>query len=446
MFIGERGKRSSLSSNEKNPPMTREAVSISRKPASLEEMNDWPSHEKQEKRTSKFDDLMEVAEDSNSVVPSHDDPFFSLRRLSHSKLTQHRQLCAILQAIEETILDKQMTLSEAAYFAALMSVLEQQNRTDDDRDDVSSSIVLMLSKLMPKMNRDVLKSRYKPSMELLVKCLRKNADKFSLVRSIVICMSTLLGAADATIWSMSDSIVHPRKVFRGLLPFIVHSCPKVRKVITIHLESVIERPVLPLARHPGVFILGDFLCESLDRPDKGDSSSTLYLLAFLVRVVRFLPSEHVEKILMALKSLLLTNNERISMLIFDVLANFFISSPRDNWGAAQLAQILDSFCKLQPHRHDQNLAISWLKMIEAGFKTMAQVDSEICMKKLPAIIRTMMNMMLSDKNEVRITAFSVLDELIHHCISDKVAIETSARLRSHSMNEPPADNDCRTRL
>ena len=443
MSIEQRDIRSSPSLpsglNEEIFTMAGEIVSISRKPGSLDETNNLSGHEKQEERISKFGDPMEVTDDSSSVAMiSHNDPFSSFRRLSHSKLTQHQQLCAILQAIEETILERQMNLSDSAYFAALMSILEQQNQTDNDNDDVSSSIVLMLSKVMPRMNRDVLKSRYKPSMELLMKCLRKNANNLSLVRSMMMCMSTLLSTADATTWSMSDSIVHPRRILRGLLAFTIHSCPKVRKIIGVHLAQVVGRPVLPMAKHPGVVVLGEFLCESLDRRDKGDSSSTLYLLAFLVRVVRFLPSEHIEKILPTLKSLLLVNNEHISMLIFDVLTNLFTSLSQENWDAIQLAQILDSFCKLQPHRHDQNLSISWLKMVEAGFKMMAKIDFDICMKKLPAIVRTMMNIMLSDRNEVRTTVFSVLNELIHYCIGDKMVTETLARFRSHLMDKPPA--------
>jgi ribosomal RNA-processing protein 12 len=397
----------------------------------MSSINPSSEQEESEEDNDEIDLLQDRVDFHNKISHEMHDPFASLRRLSHSKLKKHQRICALLTAVEEMIKEKNMPLSESAYFAMLMSVLEQQKYLHDP-DHLLEATLLLLSKVMPKVNADVLKVKYTFTMELLLHFMKEKADHVSLIRSSMICITTLLKAADTTMWSVSGSGTHPIWVFRKQLFLIIDIRPKIRKAAQQHIGEILATPWSLTERHPSIRITGKFMIKVLSHKDKMGLPAILHTLTFLSHVIHFMYWKHIEKILESFKMLLLMKDVHVSAAVFKSLYHLFLLS-LEPWSAPKLMQVLNFFYKAQPDRNDLELSVPWLAMIGAGYIKMAQLDETICMKKLPTVIHSVMEMMLSDQKEIRMAAVSTLNNSICNCISQEMIAITEKAVLTASM-------------
>lgn len=148
--------------------------------------------------------------------------FNQIHRLWTSNSALHKEMLAVLAAVTEVIKENGGKESETEYFAALITALDTMNT-----EDSLTAATYLLSLVISKVPDAVLQKRFSDVSKKLLDLLVKNAnsESTSLIKSLLRCLAALLSAQDISIWEASST----KQIYLGILAFITHNKPKVRK-------------------------------------------------------------------------------------------------------------------------------------------------------------------------------------------------------------------------
>ncbi|XP_073238782.1 RRP12-like protein isoform X1 [Porites lutea] len=318
--------------------------------------------------------------------------FAAVRRFWDSPATQHKEVCAVLAAVTEVIKSKGGKESETEYFAALMTALESA-----DEIEAVTAITFLLSLVIKSVPDAILKAKFSKSCQVLVKILSAHASDGApgLLRPLLGCLCRLLGVQEGAVWSESSTMT----IYNGLLSFVIHSKPKVRKAAQEAVTLLLKKPPGDLLYHPASSATVKFCVKQIE--EHGGSAqgavTTLHVIGVLKEILPLLPGQNVKTVCECLLKLMTLGNVMVTVNSLQAIYKLLCASPDTSTLGKQLnAQLINALYDYQPSINDEDPSQAWISTMEKAYVNLGRLDAVLGYNHIPRFFNSLMNYYLSD--------------------------------------------------
>ncbi|KAK2577073.1 hypothetical protein KPH14_005885 [Odynerus spinipes] len=340
------------------------------------------------------------------------------RFLSHfqSKSIIHKEMLAVLSAVTEVIKQNGGAETSTEYFAALMSTLEAV-----DTDTSVAATLSLLGMGLRTVPRNVLNAQFGPASKVFLEILTKyiETENFLIIKHCLSCLSILLRAQEAAIWSHSSTI----QVLDAILSFTIHTKPKIRKaaqhgICAILKGSDIMRNENPPAYHPAAPEVAKHCVNQLNAAcEPGGITTILHTLTLLKDIIHQLPKSYVKTICEGLLSIMGLKNVLVTSCCLQTLHGLFVSKPSETTLPSQRnAQIITALYDYQPPANDAQPTLAWLAVMQEAHCNLVQNSLDMCAAIMPRMLEKCIELWLSDKQEIISGTSHTIKILLQDCI------------------------------
>ncbi|KAJ1799609.1 pre-rRNA processing protein [Coemansia sp. RSA 2399] len=331
-----------------------------------------------------------------------------IREQISSKAAHQQQHAATLLAVEETIHEKNVEIEPSSYFAALLTLLEQQAGTGSK--GLSNAIIYLLSIILPHVSTQVLRAKFSTMMAVLSQSLDLGSADVALLRSVVACLEAVLQSQDIGSWSQPVS----QGTFKSLLALSADSKPKIRKRAQEAVSALLSQPPLPAPVHPAAPLAVRFVLDMLGNA-KADTQSAIYTLQLVKSTDMTWPSDEFKELCESLMQLPKLNAPFLTTMSFQALGAVF-SSAAASLEEEQFRDLLVEIIDLKPAVNDPLSSEAWLKIVQNGYVAYASVSPEMCFESLPDLIDLVLPDIELGKQSTKEAATQCIWAMIRDCI------------------------------
>lgn len=346
----------------------------------------------------------------------------------------------VLAAVEDILRDQNTETTPTAYFAALLSLLQQAiSPSSILNKDLAASTVYLLDIVTPFAPPALLRSRFSQILTHLVPALTHREAEAALLRSSIGCLESLLVAQDGPAWAILQKDIGPRRALAGLLSLALDDRPKVRKRAQEAVAKVLKHPpTSPSLDHPAADMCAAVTLGSVaelartqegqrgkQKKKTGEHDPRLIHSLQLVKAVCSAggwPSRRVEGLCEVLLGIAKSSNEFLMMAAFGVFEEVF-GSLADEPASAKLPGVLAAIAELRPEQNDSQLLPPWLAVVARGHAVYAQVDPDVALAALPALFTTIAAFLESPAYSIRTSASQCLVSLATTVVPDSALLD-----------------------
>ncbi|KAJ1668147.1 pre-rRNA processing protein [Coemansia sp. RSA 1813] len=331
-----------------------------------------------------------------------------IREQISSKTAHQQQHAATLLAVEETIKEQSVEVEPSSYFAALLTLLEQQ--AGSGSKGLSNAIIYLLSIILPYVSTQVLRAKFSTMMAVLSQSLDLGSADVALLRSIVASLEAVLQSQDVGSWNQPVS----QGTFKSLLALSVDSKPKIRKRAQEAVSALLSQPPLPAPVHPAAPLAVRFVLDMLGNA-KADTQSAIYTLQLVKSTNMTWPPEEFKELCGSLMQLPKLNTPFLTTLSFQALETVF-SSAAASLEEEQFRDLLVEIIDLKPNVNDLLSSEAWLKIVQNGYVAYASITPEMCFESLPDLIDLVLPDIELGKQSTKESATQCIWAMIRDCI------------------------------
>lgn len=321
-----------------------------------------------------------------------EDALAKIRPHTRSSIAHQKTPADLLQALESTFKDKGTDRTPTAYFAALITTLDETIRKKETSlgdGDVLPAELYLLGLVSPFVPHAVMQTHLNTLLSL-------TAPLFPSLDAHAPSLRSQMSLYNAIFCSLDRSQLdapNVRQSFATVLQLCVDSRPKVRKRAVDLISDVLSNPPNPLSRHPYAQRVSEWLHTSLQQASTGvlskskldsrgsDSAEVaIHLLAFLRPVLPNLPLEAIPPIISVLLALPRLGNPYLSQSSYAILADLLSTSLNSGTqsGAEQIPATLAAILASRPLKSDLTVAPSWIRVLGRTMLTYRSADAEGC--------------------------------------------------------------------
>jgi len=352
-------------------------------------------------------------------------------------LTNRTQTAAVLEAVEAAFKERNTEPTPTAYFAALLSLLN-----NDNGKNISHPVVYLLDVVTPFAPAPLLRAKFTQILTLLAPVLSQPEADAPLIRSSIGCLEGLLLAQDAAGWEMSAAQIGPRRVVGGLLSFALDPRPKVRKRAQDALRKILRNPPpSPSLDHPVAPMCAETAMMSLRavfdkatksrKEKKGSESAHDPELIHALQLVKTIasgsggwPSKKIEPLCELLLGIARHGNEHMSMAVFEIFEMIF-EGMADEVASAKLPRLLEIIKELRPAPNDVQLLPPWIAILSRAYDVAAQISPEETFQEILEPFNLVASYLESEAKNIRISASECLVSFLANCVPPQVLVEPS---------------------
>ncbi|KAF9573066.1 hypothetical protein EC968_009026 [Mortierella alpina] len=402
--------------------------------------------------------------------------FAKIRTQMASKLANQQMHATTLLAVEETLKEQGAEITPTAYFATLMSLLDQQ-KDDPEVEEMRAAILNLLAIVFPSVPVSVLRSQYTATLSVITTILALQPPPTApSMRSLVTCLEHLLIAQDSAAWNNTTTL----KALQTLLILSLDSRPKPRKRAQEAVRNIVTRPPLMMIVHPGMKVVVQTTLQILKESGNGvvgaagskDKENATQMILHTLQLVRMVgkawPVEQFLPLCDILLHLPKLNNPYLTSSAFQVFESLL--SPKESAEAptvvrqgdspeqasvetmdhimsrlAKITQVMSAVLELKPNANDATLMPLWLDVVRAGFVESsrlqdlmragghaAQIPQEAIVPLAQLFKVIFPNLDSSNPVSVHNSTVDCLNHLIRHSITDEmidIAVQEMKRNR-----------------
>ncbi|KAF9397097.1 hypothetical protein BGX21_009265 [Mortierella sp. AD011] len=390
-------------------------------------------------------------------------PFYSVNRTQlSSKLPNQQMHATTLLAVEETLREQGAEITPTAYFATLMSLLDQQ-KDDPEVEEMRAAILNLLAIVFPNVPVSVLRSQYTATLSVITTILALQPPPTApSLRSLITCLEHLLIAQDSVAWTHTTTL----KALQTLLILSLDSRPKPRKRAQEAVRNIVTHPPLMMIIHPGMKVVVQTTLQVLKESGNGvvgaagskDKDSATQMILHTLQLVRMVakawPVEHFLPLCDILLHLPKLNNAYLTSSAFQVFESLLSTSESPeapkvvHQGETEaqtpvesidqvvsrlekITQVMSAVLELKPNANDATLMPLWLDVVRAGFVESARLQgllraagqgAQVPQEAVVPIVQLFKvifpNLDSSNPVSVHNSTVDCLKQLISHCITD----------------------------
>jgi len=348
------------------------------------------------------------------------------------------QVAVVLNAVEDILRDQNTEFAPTAYFAALLSLLQQSISPDTIlNNDLASSTVYLLDVFTPHTPAPLLRAKFVPILTYLAPTLTHQEAEAPLLRSSIGVLESLLIAQDGPSWAIPQKEIGPRRAVAGLLSLGLDDRPKVRKRAQEALTKVLKNaPPSPSLEHPASDMCAGSTLTSVQELLKvseaqkkkgGEHDPRLIHSMQLVRAVAAAgtwPSKRTDGLCDTLLKIAKGGNEFMTMAALGVFEEVF-GGLVEEVGGGKLETVLEAIQELRPSHNDSQLLPPWLAVMARGYEVYSHVSPDIAFTKLPALLEPVSIFLQSSAENIRTSAAQCLISLIDSLIPDSALLDVT---------------------
>lgn len=314
-----------------------------------------------------------------------------VRVLSSSKIPAQAKQAGLLDAVESALSDDGTSLTPAAYFASLMSLLDQPS--------ILSPALYLLALVCPHVSPGLLGSRLDILISKLAPFLADPEADAALVRSCIGVLEAALIAQDLNSWHISASEIGPLRIMMGILALAQDSRPKIRKRAVEAVACILKNPPAGKAEHPAIVLAANTAMKSVE--DAEETAETVHALQLIKAVVQnSWPASRTTALCESLLRCARTNDQYVVVASLDVFDALFAGLDAETVDAAKVQAILGSLTELSPAPTDKQLAPAWFAVLAQAYGSYAAVDNESALASLPDLFTRIKDYLMSVVPEV----------------------------------------------
>ncbi|XP_059075817.1 uncharacterized protein LOC131047356 isoform X2 [Cryptomeria japonica] len=377
-------------------------------------------------------------EEFSIIGEEHEDLYEAVvSRFQNSQAPQHKHLCAVVEGMAQVMKDQNLPPSSTAYFAATMASLDRQIKhglltSEDDGDPVITALCIFLAMVLPKVSSAVIKSKWRSSINTLVKLL-KNSSCVSAgaARAGMKCIASLLSVADTSNWP----VIAP--AYGILLNYSTDRRPKVRGCAHLCLEDVLRSyqglPVLGLASEGVGNLFEQFLLMAggsnaggtigkiqADSNGANGAMEVLHILHALKIILPLMSGKVISKLLAHFKLLMQLRQQFLTRHVMNILYALCIH-PSADVPTTELTDLLgwlaSSFFSDEKSADEIMFAA---RLLDHGMKKIYDLDKNLCTVKLPYVFHSLAEVLAFQHEEAIYAASEALRSLTQNCIDDNM--------------------------
>ncbi|XDV50459.1 hypothetical protein PO909_019515 [Leuciscus waleckii] len=346
--------------------------------------------------------------------------FRVVQRYWESSSAAHKEICAVLAAVTEVIRSQGGKETETEYFAALMTTFEAV-----DSNEARAAVAYLLNLVMKRMPVAVLKKKFSDTAKAFMHVMSNQADSDSLscLRWILSCLATLLRKQDLSVWSYPSTL----QVYHGLLSFIVHPKPKLRKAAQQGICSVLRFSDFMFSdnapsHHPAAVTTAKFCCKELEQSGGNkEDTTTLHVLGLLKELLSAFPLNSVKSCCETLLRVMTLSHVLVTANAMQAFHRLFSSKPSPSTMSAELnAQIITALYDYVPSENDLQPLLAWIAVMEKAHVHLSSLQSSLSLGHLPRLFSVTMSCLLSSHTQVVSAATQTLKTLINECIAARM--------------------------
>ncbi|XP_056147763.1 RRP12-like protein [Lampris incognitus] len=343
--------------------------------------------------------------------------FRKVQRFWESNSAAHKEICAVLAAVTEVIRAQGGKETETEYFAALMTTLEAV-----DTAESQAAVAYLLNLVMKRVPAPVLISKFSDTSKALmdVMCKQASSDASSAVRWILSCLATLLRKQDASVWTYPSTL----QVYHGLLSFIVHNKPKVRKAAQQGVCSILRGSDFLFSdnapsHHPAAATTAKFCMREIEQAGGSKEDTTaLHVLGLLKELMATFPQGAVKSCCETLLRVMTLSNVLVTASAMQAFHRLFSGKPNTASLTPELnAQIVTALYDYLPSENDLQPLLAWLAVMEKAHVHLASLQSSLSLGHLPRLFSAAMSCLLSPHTQVVSAATNTLKTLLTECVA-----------------------------
>ena len=369
-----------------------------------------------------------------------------LEKIRHQpKLENQKHTSVVLSAVEDTLRQQNSQFTPTAYFAALLSTLDQyvSSIAGKTNNSVATAVVYLLDLVAPHVPAPLLRAKFAPILTCLAPALSRTDVDGPFLRSSIGCLVSLLIVQDAQAWALPQSQIGPRKATAALLKLALDQRPKVRKRAQDGLATVLEnRPSSPSVDHPAADMCAETALRGFEslavnseqvKPQRehGQASQHDPRMIHALQLVKTIasasggwPSRSLDSLCEVLFAIARSKSEYLTMTAFDVFEAIFKGIANDVT-FSKLPRLLEAVAELQPSQNDSQLLPPWLAVISRGYDVSAQMEPEDTFQKLPGVFQKIAEFLASSSYNIRVSASECLVSFLANCVDEKPLLEPS---------------------
>lgn len=344
------------------------------------------------------------------------------------------QTASILEGIESAFKEGNTTATPTAYFAALLSLL--------DNKSLVTPVVYLLDVITPFTPEALLRAKFTQILTLLAPVLSQPDADAPLIKSSIGCLESLLLAQDAAAWEMSVAQIGPRRAVGGLLTIALDPRPKVRKRAQDALRKILKNPPpSPSLDHPAAPMCAETAMQSLrllaekaeqSRKEKKLADSAhdpelihaLHLIKAVASASGGWPSKKIEGLCELLLNIARSGSDHMSVAVFDIFEMIF-EGLADEVASSKLPRLVEIIRELRPAPNDTQLLPPWIAILSRAYDVSAQVTPEETFQGLVDPFNMVAAYLDSDSKNIRISASECLVSFMANCVPRQVLVDPS---------------------
>lgn len=358
-----------------------------------------------------------------------------LDKIRSPNLQSQKQTASVLEAIEATFKERNTPATPTAYFAALLSLLNNEN--------LATPVVYLLDVVTPFAPKPILQAKFTQIITILAPVLSLPDADAPLMRASIGSLESLLLAQDATQWELGTAQIGPRRAVAGLLALALDPRPKVRKRAQEALRNILKNPPpSPSLDHPAAPMCAETAMQSLrlvadkaaaQRKEKKTTDSThdpeLIHALQLVKAVASgsggWPSKSIESLCELLLSIARTGNEHMSMAVFEIFEMMFEGMAADEVASAKLPRLLEIIRELRPAPNDTQLLPPWIAILSRAYDVAGQISPAETFQELVDPFTLVAGYLESQHKNIRVSASECLVSFLANCVPKEAILEPS---------------------
>lgn len=347
----------------------------------------------------------------------------------------------VLSAIDETLKKENSESWPAAYFAAVLALLEQAKDNSINKQTLTSAVYL-LDIVSPYVPRGLLQSEFSKVILLLAPILLEPNTDAPLIRPSIGCLETLLIAQSERAWQMGADQVSPRRAIAGLLMLSLDPRPKVRKRAQEAIRKVLQNPPSsrPSPDHPAADLCGETAMKSLEEVARKSTEArrqkhlnnsndpamihSLQLIRTIANATGGWPTSKIEGLCDLLLGIARAGNPHMMVVVFEIFEMIFHSMV-ENSSSVKLPRILSIIAELRPSVNDTQLLPPWIAIVSRAYDVAAQVEPDETFQKLPELFDLVAQFFESPAQNIRVSASECLISFLVNCVPEQVILEPS---------------------
>ncbi|KAG8998021.1 hypothetical protein FRB93_013914 [Tulasnella sp. JGI-2019a] len=357
-----------------------------------------------------------------------EDVLSKIRCHAGSSAPTQRAPALLLHALESAMAEQSTSPTPVAYFASLLTTLDQAVKRASQSSDLSTlgegailpTTLYLLAAILPSVPSLVIRTNVTTLLPTIAPLFPSLNQHPSPLCSLVVIFGALLRSLEAPQFSTPQL----RQLYASMLELTMDSHQKVRSHAQYAVKEVLRFPPSPMVMHPYLeqtveYVTGVLNVVSGKNSRKQSDTGAqvgVWCCGFVRSLSEVWPESNLPPLIQSLQSLAKIGSPELTTLAFETLTAL-LKTPRYTPSASHISVILETILTSPPPSGSIAVSQAWLELLENTMVSYGRADSAGCSEQLLHVWRETWSWLKSESVSIRIAAEKALGAMLRYCLT-----------------------------